>query len=320
MGKMRILITDGFNLKGMLLLEEAGFEVVEKNLSVEQLSMELPGYDGIIVRSATKLKRDLLEKCTRLKFIGRGGVGLDNIDTDFAAESGIPVFNTPAASSRSVAELVFGHILSITRGLNQVNREMPILGHTEFNQLKKRYAKGAELYGKTLGIIGLGRIGTESARIGLGMGMRVIGHDPHVSEKKIGLDINGQQVYSTIHSVSTKELFEKSDVITLHVPNQDEPVIGFGEIDQMKDGVIIVNASRGGLIDESALLQGLDNGKITGAGLDVFYGEPNPSERILQHPLVSMSPHIGASTFEAQEKIGIELARKIIQLREELVA
>ena len=311
---MKVLVNDGLHNRGIWLMEDAGIEVVDTSIPQDDLPEKLPEFDGIIVRSATQVRQELIDICPNLKFIGRGGVGLDNIDVDYAEQKGIRVFNTPAASSRSVAELVFGHIISISRGIHQSNREMPLNGRTNFKQLKKRYSKGMELEGKNLGIIGMGRIGTESARIGVGLGMRVRGSDPFVEEKKIGLDINSQQVYTTIECIPLEQLLADSDVITIHVPGQDSPIIGEKEIEIMREGVILINASRGGIIDEEALLRGLDTGKILGAGLDVFKDEPLPDEAIIKHPSISSSPHIGASTYSAQEKIGVELAHKIIGL------
>ena len=315
---MRVLIADGMHQKGIWMMEDANIEITEKSLSREELKQQLPEFDGIIVRSATKLDREILSLCPSLRFIGRGGVGLDNIDLEYAQEKGIEVFNTPVASSRSVAELVFAHILSISRGVHQSNREMPVREPSDFKQLKKRYSKGIELSGKTIGIIGLGRIGTESARIAIGLGMRVMCYDPQVSEKKIGIDINGQQVYTMIYSSPLQELLEKSDIISLHIPNQKTPVIGKDEIDKMKEGVIIINASRGGLVDELALIDGLNSGKILGAGLDVFDNEPEPDQNLLRNPGLSLSPHIGAATYEAQQKIAIELANRIIQINKKV--
>lgn len=314
---MKILINDGLHDKGKWLLEEAGIEVDDRSIVQSELINRLPEYNGIIVRSATNVDAELIDACPNLKFIGRGGVGLDNIDVKHAEEKGISVFNTPAASSRSVAELVFGHILNIARSIHKSNREMPIKGNSEFKQLKKSYSKGIELSGKTLGIIGLGRIGTESARIGVGMGMNVIGFDPFIDERKIDLDINGQKVNTIIRTAELDEVLRQSNIITVHVPHQKNAIIDAREIELLMDGVILVNASRGGIINEEALIVGLDSGKILGAGLDVYENEPSPRKELLEHPSVSVTPHIGASTFGAQEKIATELAHKIIALFDE---
>lgn len=267
---MKILVNDGLHNTGKMLLEDAGIVVIDESIPQDQLEHKLHDFDGIIIRSATKVRKELIDKCPNLKFIARGGVGLDNVDVEYAERKGIQVYNTPGASSRSVAELVFGHVLSISRGINQSNRVMPSKGADEFKKLKKEYSKGIELEGKTLGIIGMGRIGTESARIGLGLGMKVIGFDLKIDERQIELNINGQQVNTMIQSVDLNELLTTSDVITVHVPNQKEAIIGNDEISLMKDGVIMANASRGGIIDEQAILKGIDSGKIRGVGLDVF--------------------------------------------------
>jgi D-3-phosphoglycerate dehydrogenase len=243
--------------------------------------------------------------------IARGGVGMDNIDVEYAKSKGIQVINTPAASSNSVAELVFAHLFGAVRFLDDSNRQMPVVGHTKFDELKKQYAKGSELRDKTIGIIGFGRIGHYVGKIALGCGMKVLAFDPFVKEAKLDLEIHGLSNASvTVKTVTMDELLANSDFITLHVPGGK--VITQAEIGKMKKGVILVNAARGGVIDEAALIEGLNSGKITHACLDVFENEPKPSEAILKHPKISLTPHIGASTNEAQERIGIELAEKII--------
>lgn len=313
---VRILVNDGIHPDGQLLLEEAGYEVVTERVAQEDLINVLPDFDAIIVRSATKVRQDLIEKCPRLKIIARGGVGLDNIDVDFARSKGITVMNTPAASSQSVAELVFGHMFTLARSLHLSNREMPTKGTSEFKKLKKSYSKGSQLRGKTLGIIGLGRIGREVARIGIGMGMKVLPVDLVVNE--FNLDIafySSEEVGLSVKLTTTskEEMLKKADFITLHVPfSGGKAIIGKEEIEQMKDSAYIINAARGGVVDEAALLEALENDKLAGAGLDVFVGEPTPQEALMNHPKVSVTPHTGASTLEAQRNIGLELADKII--------
>lgn len=309
---MKILVNDGIEPIGKRLLEEAGFEVDTNKIDQADLPSRLNEYDAICVRSATKVRKDLIDVCPNLKAIGRGGVGLDNIDVDYAVSKGIAVLNTPAASSRSVGELAMAHMLSLSRFLYQSNRNMPVDGDTKFNDLKKAYAKGAELEGKNLGVIGLGRIGQETARVGLGMGMNIIATDPYVSEATIAVGPVSFGFNTTIKTTDMDTLLSKSDYISLHIPSVGKAILGKEEFAKMKDGVFIVNASRGGTIDEDALLEALNSGRVAAAGLDVFDNEPTPRKDILTHPRISLTPHIGASTEEAQNKIGEELAQRII--------
>lgn len=309
---IKILVNDGISDDGKLLLEEAGYEVVTEQVPQDELPGVLNEYDAIIVRSATKVRRDLIEAAPNLKLIARGGVGLDNIDVEYARQKGIEVVNTPAASSQSVAELAFGHIFALARYLHVSNREM---GGGDFKKLKNEYSEGIQLQGKTLGIIGFGRIGQASARIGLALGMKVLAHDPYVDEVNIRinmLDSDEYQFSVNIKTVPLERVFSGSDIITLHVPGGEKPLIGADEIAQMKTGAFLINTARGGTIDESALLEALASGKLGGAGLDVFVSEPKPNPALLSHPRVSVSPHIGASTQEAQANIGLELADRII--------
>ncbi len=312
---IRILANDGIHPDGKLLLEEAGYEVDTKKIPQDELPKVLPNYDVICVRSATKVRKDLIDACPNLKIIARGGVGLDNIDVDYARSKGIEVYNTPNASSRAVAELVFAHMFSLARMLNISNREMPAKGDSEFNKLKKITSEGIQLRGKTLGIIGFGRIGQESARIGIGMGMKVLATDLVVSEADIDLNVYKSQDVSLsvrVETTSWEEVLRKSDFITLHVPGGKQALIGAAEFEKMKDGVYVINTARGGTIDEDALLAALETNKVAGAGLDVFVGEPTPRKEILNHPRISVSAHVGGSTQEAQSAIGMELAEQII--------
>jgi D-3-phosphoglycerate dehydrogenase len=271
--------------------------------------------NGILVRSATKVRKDIIDACPDLKFIGRGGVGMDNIDVEYAKSKGLAVENTPAASTRSVAELVFSHIYAISRMLHDSNRQMPLKGVTEFNDLKKNYSKGFELEGKTLGVIGFGRIGQTVAKIALGNGMNVIAYDPFVQSASIKLSVGEQHITVGIYPVEFEEVIKKADIISLHVPmpTDGKPIIGAEELVMMKKGAVIINTSRGGIIDEKALLQSLNNGHLGFAGLDVFENEPTPLGDLLVHPKVSSSPHIGGSTAEAQERVGAEIADKVIR-------
>ncbi len=310
-----ILINDGLHASGIKMLEDAGHTVTTEKIAQEDLMQKLPDFDGICVRSATKVRTDLIDQCPNLKFIGRGGVGLDNIDVEHAKSKGIAVLNTPAASSRSVAELAFAHMMSLARFVYQSNREMPNNGNSSFGKLKKSYSKGFELEGKTLGIIGLGRIGQEAAKIGLGLGMNVIGVDPFVAGSvQLNWTIANNTLNAKVPSLSLQEMLSKADFITMHIPFTGSPALGKNEFSQMKKGVYIVDAARGGTIDENALLEALEDGTVAAVGLDVFENEPTPREDILSHPRISLTPHIGASTLEAQEKIGTELAGKIIEV------
>jgi len=314
---VKILINDGIHPDGQLLLEEAGYQVETNKIAQEDLEAQLPNYDAICVRSATKVRTALIDKCPNLKAICRGGVGLDNIDVKYAREKGIQVINTPAASSKSVAELAFGHMFNLSRFVHLSNREMPTKGNSDFKKLKKSYAKGQELRGKKLGIIGFGRIGQETAKIGLGLGMTVLPVDLMLDDATIQLSFQGNKemtVSIKIDTVEMDEMLANADYISLHVPSLGKALLGKEEMEKMKDGVILVNTARGGTIDEDALLAALESGKVGGAGLDVFENEPTPRADLLNHPRISVSPHIGASTQEAQRNIGLELAEKLIDL------
>ncbi|WP_432712810.1 D-2-hydroxyacid dehydrogenase [Pedobacter sp.] len=310
---IKILANDGIDPVGKALLEQAGFVVDTETVPQDKLVEALKNYDAITVRSATKVRKELIDQVPNLKLIGRGGVGMDNIDVEYAREKGVAVVNTPAASSLSVAELVFAHLFTGARFLQDANRKMPVDGDTQFNTLKKAYAKGIELKGKTLGVIGFGRIGRETAAMGLRLGMNVIGYDLYPFTGHISLTFQDDiSVDIPVKTVSFEEVIAESDFISLHTPFAAEPILGAKEFDQMKPGVGIVNCSRGGTIDEQALINALDSGKVAFAGLDVFDNEPTPLAAILQHPKISLTPHIGASTNEAQERIGSELASLII--------
>lgn len=311
---IRILANDGIADDGKILLEEAGYEVVTEKVAQEDLPRELPNYDAIIVRSATKVRKELIDQCPRLKVIARAGVGLDNIDHDYARSVGKTVVNTPAASSQAVAELVFTHFFNLARFIHQSNRQLPAEG-SDFKALKKSYAKGIQLRGKTLGIIGFGRIGRQVARIGLAMGMNILPVDLQVESADLEIDLYGAdhvKVKVTVETVEMNDMLAQADFVTIHVPSLKGALIGAEQLKMMKSSAIIVNTARGGVIDEEALLSALDNGEITGAGLDVFVDEPNPDRRLLEHPRMSVSPHIGASTQEAQQNIGLELADQIL--------
>ena len=314
---MKILANDGISPSGVESLQNFGFEIETTNVAQEQLIDYINANDvvGLLVRSATTVRKDLIDACPNLKLIGRGGVGMDNIDVDYAKSKGLHVINTPAASSASVAELVFAHLYGGVRFLYDANRNMPLEGETNFKGLKKSYAKGVELRGKTLGIIGFGRIGQEVAKIGLGVGMRVVAFDPFQDKVEIPLEFfDGQTVSIDIPMLSKEEVLQQADFVSLHVPAQKEYVIDTAEFNLMKDGSALINAARGGVINEVALLDALESGKLAFAGLDTFENEPKPEIKLLMHPQISLTPHIGAATGEAQDRIGTELAQQIASL------
>ncbi|MBC8266738.1 MAG: D-2-hydroxyacid dehydrogenase [Flavobacteriales bacterium] len=311
----KVLANDGISQAGIDALKAKGFEIVTEKVAQEDLieTINSENYEVLLVRSATTVRKELIDACPHLKIVGRGGVGMDNIDVDYAREKGINVINTPAASSASVAELVFAHLFGMVRFLFDSNRQMPLSGDAEFKSLKKSYANGRELAGKTLGIIGFGRIGQEVAKRAIGLGMKVMAHDKFIDEASITLEFfNGDKKSFTIETESLEEVLRNSDFISLHVPKiDDKAVIGAEEIGMMKTGAGIVNAARGGVVDETALMFALDKEKLAYAGLDVFDNEPNPSIHICMHNAISLTPHIGAATLEAQDRIGTELAEQI---------
>jgi D-3-phosphoglycerate dehydrogenase len=313
---IRILANDGISDDGKLLMEEAGYEVITKKVPQNELCDVIANYDVLLVRSATKVTAEVITAGINLKMIGRGGVGLDNIDVEFAESKGIIVFNTPAASSQAVAELAFGHMFNLARFMHQANRNMALNGITTFDTLKKDYGSGIQLRGKSLGIIGFGRIGQEVARIGLALGMNVLPTDLMINEANIDINIfANEKVTMNIHvpTVPYKEVLAKSDFISLHIPfGGGKPLIGAEEIASMKKGVYLINTARGGAIDEAALLDALSSGQVAGAGLDVFENEPTPKAELLAHPNISLTPHIGAATQEAQANIGLEIADRLI--------
>lgn len=314
---MKVLANDGISESGIKALEKGGFEVITTKVAQEQVANYINEHkvDVILVRSATKVRQDIIDTCPSLKIIGRGGVGMDNIDVDYARSKGLHVINTPASSSESVAELVFAHLFTGVRFLQDSNRNMPLEGDTNFDGLKKAYANGIELRGKTLGIVGFGRIGQAVAKMALGLGMKVIAADKFVDKAEVKVDFyNGQFINVEFQTEPMEDVFKHSDFITLHVPAQEGYVIGEAEFKLMKDNVGIVNCARGGVIDEVALIAALDSKKVLFAGLDVFENEPTPEIRILMHPKISLTPHIGAATLEAQDRIGTELAEQIISL------
>ena len=314
---MKILANDGISQSGIDDLTAAGFEVLTTTVAQEQLENFINSENivALLVRSATTVRQDLIDACPNLKIIGRGGVGMDNIDVEYAREKGLSVINTPAASSESVAELVFAHLFSGVRFLYDSNRTMPLDGDSKFKTLKKAYAKGTELRGKTLGVIGFGRIGQATAKMALGLGMKVLAFDPFLEKTTLSLAFyDGQTVDFEIKTVSKDTLLKESDFITLHVPAQKEFVIGKPELELMKDGSGLINAARGGVVNEVALVEALNSNKLAFAGLDTFENEPTPAVQLLMNPKISLTPHIGAATNQAQDRIGTELAAQIISI------
>lgn len=314
---MKILANDGVSPSGISALEAAGFTVETTNVAQEQLIDYINNNDiaVLLVRSATTARKDLIDACPNLKIIGRGGVGMDNIDVDYARDKGVHVINTPAASSASVAELVFAHLYGGVRFLYDANRNMPLEGESNFKGLKKAYAKGMELRGKTMGIIGFGRIGQEVAKIALGVGMRVLASDKFIEEAKVPVTLfNGDSLAVNIKTTAMDELLQESDFVSLHVPAQKNYVIDATALGKMKKGAALINAARGGVVDEVALVAALDNDHLAFAALDTFENEPNPEIKLLMHPKISLTPHIGAATQEAQDRIGQELADQIIEI------
>jgi D-3-phosphoglycerate dehydrogenase len=298
----RILITDGIDQDAAAALRAAGHEVVEQFYPPEELRERIADFDAVVVRSATKVTRDVLDgamKTGKLSLIIRGGVGMDNIDLNYAKELGVTVRNTPASSSNAVAELAVGHMFAIARHIHIANVSMRA-GAWE----KKKYS-GHELQNKTLGLIGFGRIARETARIARGIGMEVVYNSR--SGRKEGYDEFEYKLF--------EEVLSTSDFISLHVPVDKErgALIGAKEFALMKDGAYLINCARGGVVDEEALLAALDSGKVAAAALDVFETEPPQDERILRHERISLTPHIGASTKEAQQKIGAEVVNIIEQ-------
>jgi len=314
---MKILANDGISQSGIDALRNNGFEVITVNVAQEQLVEYINSNDivGLLVRSATTARKELIDQCPGLKLIGRGGVGMDNIDVDYAKSKGLHVINTPAASSASVAELVFAHLYGGVRFLYDSNRNMPLEGETNFKGLKKAYANGVELRGKTLGVIGFGRIGQEVAKIGLGVGMKVIAADKFIEKATVSVSLfSGASVSEEIVTQEMDSVLAEADFISLHVPAQKEYVIDKAAFAKMKKGSVLVNAARGGVIDEIALVEALESGQLSFAALDTFENEPKPEIKLLMHDKISLTPHIGAATLEAQDRIGEELAIQITSL------
>ena len=314
---MKILANDGISGSGIALLEENGFTVINTNVAQNQLEKFINNekIEGLLVRSATQVSKELIDGCPSLQLIGRVGVGMDNIDVTYAIDRGLHVINTPEASSNSVAELVFAHLFGMVRFLHISNRDMPLEGDMRFDELKKAFSQGTELRGKTIGIIGFGSIGKEVAKIAIGLGMNVIAADTEIKEATIELSFfNHQKIQFSIKTQPLEVLLKEADFISLHIPAQESYTLTETEFSQMKKGVGIINTARGGVLNEVDLINAIESGKVQFAGLDVFESEPTPEIQLLMNPEVSLSPHVGGSTKEAQDRIGIELANQIIDL------
>lgn len=318
---MIVLANDGISEKGIQLLKEADITVLDARVSAEHLSnfINENNVDVLLVRSATQVRKNLIDECPNLKIIGRGGVGMDNIDVDYAIDKGIYIINTPKASCKSVAELVFAHFFSLARFLHESNRLMPLEGDTKFNTLKKSFNNATELSGKTLGVIGMGNIGLEVIKIGISLGMSIVAYNrtPKTENVKISF-FDGQSLHFEIKSVNLDEVLKKSDFISINISNAEKYFIDNEQIAMMKEGVFIANTARGGVLNEVALIDAIERGKVAGAALDVFENEPNPEIEILMNPALSLSPHIGGNTREAQNRIAEELAEQIIKIKDEL--
>ena len=316
---MKVLANDGISKAGENKLKEGGIELVDAKVSQEHLIGFINDnkVDVLLVRSATKVRQDLIDACPTLKIIGRGGVGMDNIDVEYAIEKGLYVINTPNASSRSVAELVFAHFFSLARFLHESNRMMPLEGDTQFNALKKSYSNASELEAKTLGVIGFGGIGQEVVKMGISLGMKVkvLTRKPRTETLSLNF-FDGQTVSFDITSTTDyAEFLKDTDFISINTPKTEGYVLDTPQFGMMKDGVYIVNTARGGVVNEVTLLDFIESGKIAGAALDVFENEPTPELPLLMNPNLSLTPHLGGNTLDAQEKIGTELAEQIVAIK-----
>jgi D-3-phosphoglycerate dehydrogenase / 2-oxoglutarate reductase len=317
---IKILANDGIDAAGKKIFDSAGFAVTTDKVAQENLGSMLNNFDAILVRSATQVRKEHIDAAPNLKLIGRAGVGMDNIDVKYARDAGRVVVNTPAASSQSVAELVFAHLFTGVRYIHDSSRNLTASENKEtFDALKKKYSSGIELRGKTIGIIGAGQIGKSVAAMAVGLGMNVMFHRLNNEDVIVDLDfhpaIGKSKVSVAFKCVSFTKILIESDFITMHVPfpKGAKPVIGKQELDLMKPGSAIVNTARGGVVSEMDLLEALNSGKLAFAGLDVFEGEPLIKKELREHPKMILTPHIGGSTKEAQERIGIELAEKVVE-------
>ena len=302
---MKVIVSDSIADKGVEVMRQAGMEVdVNTGLAPEELERIIGGYDVIVVRSATKVRKPIIEAGKNLKLIVRAGVGLDNVDVEYAKAQGIEVTNTPTASSNAVAELTVGYLFALARRLPQTTASM------RAGKWEKKKFRGSEIAGKTLGLVGYGRIGWLAAKKALALGMDIVAYDPYVADPR-GLDME---------FVSLEELFQRSDYISMHLPLTDETrdLIAGPQFEMMKDGVRLVNCARGGTINEDALYDAIVSGKVAGAALDVYLEEPAQDNKLFGLDEVIGSPHIGAATAEAQHRVSVEVAEKVIGFQQRL--
>jgi D-3-phosphoglycerate dehydrogenase len=293
---MKVFVSDPIAKEGIKILQDAGLEVLEKSgLSPQELAKEISDFDAIIVRSATKVTKEVIEAAKNLKVIGRAGIGLDNVDRDTAQQKGIKVVNTPTATSISVAELALGMMFAAARRIPQASVS------TKSGKWEKKQFKGFELYGKKLGIVGIGRIGTELAKRAQALGMEVVAYDPNV------------QSHDHAHIVDLDTLLTTSDYITLHIPKTKDTthILNKAAFEKMKQGVVIVNCARGGVVDEAALYDAIQSGKVRIAGVDVYESEPAKENRLFELDQVIATPHIGAQTKEGQARAGTQIAELV---------
>lgn len=313
---MKVLVNDGISNSGKDLLESKGFEVMVMRVAQEQLTSFINTHQitVLLVKSNTKITKDIIDACPTLEVIGIGGDNQNNVDIQYAKSKGIAIIDTPNASANSVAELVFAHLLGMVRYLHDSNRQMPLEGDIRFKELKKYYAKGTELKGKTIGIVGTGNVGKAVAKIALGLGMKILMNNKNSADTNITLQyFDGQEVNFSFNSNPLSTVLQKSDFITLHTPALSQHLIGEAELKLMKKGVGIINTAVGGVLDEVALINFIEGKHVAYAALDVYETEPRPEIQLLMNPELSLSPHIGGATIETQERIGTELANQIIK-------
>ncbi|MFK7049285.1 D-3-phosphoglycerate dehydrogenase [Flavobacterium columnare] len=310
---MKILANDGLSSQAISLLKKNGFEVLTTKVAQEQLSNYINNnqIEILIIQNATKINQSIIDTCSNIKVIGK--LGIEMITPNLPDT--IIFLNTPNAPVNAVAELAIGHLISGARYLHDSNRNMPLEGDTHFHELKKVYGNGLELKGKTLAIIGLGKIGKAVAQKALGLGMKVIATAKETKQIPIEFEFfSGQKITIPIDVMPLENILPLADFISLHVPEQNNYLLTATEFEKMKQGVGIINCSKGELINEVDLINYLENKKISFAGLDVFQGEPNPAVQLLMHPDISLTPHVGGTTSEILEKMSMEMAHKIIDL------
>lgn len=313
---MKILANDGISKEGIQLLEQNGFEVLTTKVAQEQVAayIQKNEINGLLVRNATKVTKELIDQCSTLQLIGRLGIDMSNVEVDHALSKGIAVMDTPNATNVAIAEMVFAHLFSGARFLHDANRNMPLDGDSNFKGLTKAYSNGVELKGKTIGIVGFDAAAKEVAKIALGLGMKVLAYDETTTINTIKVDFfDGQSLMFTIPTQTLEEVLKKSDFITFHCTGSEyKYMISETQLKMMKENVGLINVTQEGVINEVALLSGLEEDKILFAGLDVFEEEPTPAVQVLMHPKLSLTPHIATATVEAQDRMSIEMAEKII--------